>query len=128
MNELPKYIKVASLEKANELSEEYSLRTPIVYTYQRMVEGVVGGVQTDVEYLMSLREESKYDNIEKHKKVQITFDEQPIPEGWEVIHHTSKELILVKRGEDALRQELRDWLDKDGELDSIISIIEDHVP
>jgi len=50
--------------------------------------------------------------------------------GWEIASTSvsSKFYRMVKRGEDTLRQELRDWLDKDGELDSIISIIEDHVP
>jgi len=94
---LPKYIKVTSLKDANEKSELYSLREPIVYTYQRMIEGVVGGIQTDVEYLMSLREEGKYDNIEKYKRFPITDEEQTLPEGWTVIHHTSKELVGVKK-------------------------------
>jgi len=94
MLEHPKYIKVASLQDANEKAELYSLRESIVYTY---AEDQTGRIKTDVEYLMSLREESKYDNVEKFKKVDLAYEEQEVSEGWIMIHHTSKEVVLVKK-------------------------------
>lgn len=106
----PKYIKVKSLKEANDNAELYSLREPIVYTYQREINGKVGGIQTDVEYLMSLREESKYDNAEKFKKVDITYEEQDVPSGWEMIHHTSKEVILLKKGKQPRLSVIRELL------------------
>jgi len=97
--EKPKYVKVSNLVEANKLVEEgYSLRCPIVYTYHS---STTGRIETDVEYLMSLREDGKYDNVEKFRKVPITAEEQGVPDGWEIIHHTSKEMILVKRREEA---------------------------
>ena len=122
---------MSSLQKANELSEEYSLRTPIVYTYQRMVDGVVGGIQTDVEYLMGLREESKYDNVERFVKVPILEEEQEVPYGWSMIHHTSKEVVLVKKGNQpklsVIREALinahrtvEDWDERDDNLSNNI--------
>lgn len=94
--EKPKYVKVTTIYAANEIADEYSLRTPIVYTHT----DEKGQVNTDVEYLMSLREPNKYDDIEKYMRIPITSEEQTLPEGWEVIHHTSKELVIVKRGTD----------------------------
>lgn len=90
----PKYIKVTSLKEANALSEDYTLREAIVYTY---ADDFSGRIKTDVEYLMSLREENKYDNIEKYRSFLITGEEQTLPEGWQIIHHTSKELIGVTK-------------------------------
>ena len=49
--------------------------------------------------LMSLSEPTKYDDIEKYKKLPITEQEGTIPRGWKVIHHTSKEFIIVKKHE-----------------------------
>lgn len=94
--EYPKYIKVKNLKEANEKADLYSLREPIVYQYS--IDGVNGAFGTDVEYLMSLREETKYDNVEKFKKVEITTEEQEVPPGWGMIHHTSKEVVLVYKG------------------------------
>jgi len=95
MSEHPKYIKVSSLKDANELSDLYTLREAIVYTYTP--DNSPGYTVTDVEYLMSLREDSKYDNIEKYRSFPITGEEQTLPDGWIIIHHTSKELIGVTK-------------------------------
>lgn len=94
-SELPKYIKVKSLKEVNENAELYSLREPIVYQYS--IDGGNGAFSTDVEYLMSLREENKYDNIDKYRSFPITSEEQTMPDGWQVLHHTSKELIGVTK-------------------------------
>jgi len=93
-NEKPKYIRVFNLEKANEKYDEgYRVHTPIVTITQ---EDVSARVVSDISYLMSLSEPTKYDDIEKYKKLPITEQEGTVPENWRVIHHTSKELIVVK--------------------------------
>jgi len=94
MSEKPKYIKVTTLQRANELSDDYTLRETVIYSYS---DDMSGRIKTDVEYLLSLREESKYDDIEKYRSFPITGEEQTLPEGWQVIHHTSKELIGVTK-------------------------------
>ena len=94
VEEREKYLWVESLQEANELAEEYSIKDVVVqhYTYPGN-----GAITSEVSFIMSRREAGKYDDIEKYRKVPITEEEQTVPEGWEVIHHTSKELILVKR-------------------------------
>ena len=94
MSEKPKYIKVTTLQRANELSDDYTLRETVIYSYS---DDMSGRIKTDVEYLLSLREESKYDDIEKYRSFPITGEEQTLPEGWQVIHHTSKELIAITK-------------------------------
>lgn len=96
MSEKPKYIKVTSLQKANEMSEEYSLREPIVYQHTK--DGAPGHIFTDVEYLMSLREDAKYENVEAFKRMPITDDWTLVPDGVQIIHHTSKEMIVTRKG------------------------------
>ena len=49
--------------------------------------------------VLSQRSEGKYDDITSFKKAPILEQEQPVPDGWDIIHHTSKEMILVKRNE-----------------------------
>lgn len=49
--------------------------------------------------VLSQRSEGKYDDITSFKKAPILEQEQTVPDGWEIIHHTSKEMILVKRNE-----------------------------
>lgn len=49
--------------------------------------------------VLSQRSEGKYDDITSFKKAPILEQEQAVPEDWEIIHHTSKEMILVKRSE-----------------------------
>lgn len=49
--------------------------------------------------VLSQRSDGKYDDIKAFKSIPITSEEQVMPEGWEVIHHTSKEFIVVNRSE-----------------------------
>ena len=49
--------------------------------------------------VLSQRSEGKYDDITSFKKAPILEQEQTVPDGWDIIHHTSKEMILVKRNE-----------------------------
>lgn len=92
----PKYIRVFDLEKANLKYEEgYKIHSPIVTEY-RIGDG---NPQTQISYLMGLSEPSKYDDIEKYRRFPITEQEQTLPKGWCVLHHTSKELIGVKKTE-----------------------------
>jgi len=89
--ELLKYKTTGKLSVVNELYEKgYRLHTvlPVISEY-----GNTWGYQ----YILSLSEPSKYDDVTKFKKINITFEEQEVPEGWEIIHHTSKEMILVKK-------------------------------
>ena len=92
MSDMKKYIILAGNtlpeleDKVNLFSDDYGLREICI--------------NDDWFYAsMSLREDNKYDNIEKYKKLEITYEEQTIPAGWQVIHHTSKELIVVKKYE-----------------------------
>ena len=119
-----KYIEVFNILRVNELEEKgYRLHTKLPRLY---VDDASGRIMTDYVYTMSLQEPSKYDDMVAFKKMPITYEEQPIPVGWKAIHHTAKEIVLKKTGEASLVQELKDWLDKDGELDSVISIVEDY--
>ena len=84
-----KYIIVDRIDLANDLVEKgYKLHTAI---HRGSADGVIW-----ISYIMSLSEPSKYDDIEKYMKIPIEYEEQVIPEGWRVLHHTSKELIIVK--------------------------------
>ena len=119
-----KYILTDNIPRVNELYQlGYRVHTVTVHTYREDMTGSI--VSTDM-YLMSLQEPSKYDDMVAFKKMPITYEEQPIPVGWKAIHHTAKEIVLKKTCEATLIQELKDWFDKDGELDSIISIVEDY--
>ena len=120
-----KYRQVYDISRVNELYEEgYRLHTVATETFQ---EDNTARMITRPFYLMSLQEPNKYENIDKYKSFQITREEQTLPEGWQILHHTSKELIGVTKHEgDKLRNALRDWLACDGELDSVISIVEDY--
>ena len=96
-----KYVTVSaeSTMDANEFHEEYVSNGYRLHT-QNVVSNTVDGVPyKEIILTYSLQEDSKYDDIEKYMKVNITDEEQTIPEGWSVIHHTSKELILVKKHE-----------------------------
>ena len=119
---MKKYRQVDNIPRVNELYEEgYRVHsvTPQISEY---------GHTNGHIYLMSLQEPNKYDNIDKYKSFQITREEQTLPEGWTILHHTSKELIgVTKHGEDTIRKELSEWLANDGELDSILSIVEDYI-
>jgi len=71
-------------EKINEVSETYSLRE----TFK----------DANTFYAtLGLRESSKYDDIDKYRSFPITGEEQTLPDGWLIIHHTSKELIGVTK-------------------------------
>ena len=87
---LPKYAVTESVYDANELYDVgYRLHTVIPLSSE---DGCTWGMY----YIMSLREPTKYDNIDLFKKIEITYDEKKVPDGWRTIHHTSKELIVVK--------------------------------
>jgi len=96
-----KYLWVTTLEEANRLAEEYSIKEVVV----KYIGGVGNYYYPETHYLLSRRETGKYDDIERFKRVPISEEEQTVPEGWGVLHHTSKELILVKRG----RESQREW-------------------
>ena len=128
MSEKPKYIKVTTLQRANELSDDYTLRETVIYSYS---DDMSGRIKTDVEYLLSLREESKYDNVEAFKRMPITDDWTDVPEGVEIIHHTSKEMIVTKKGKHPRLSVIREaivnaysavenWDVKDGNLSNNI--------
>ena len=89
-----KYVRTYSIEGCNKRYEE-GYRVHSVITTLRQ-EDVSGRFMTDISYLMSFQEQNKYDDIDKFKKLIITEQEQTVPQGWRVIHHTSKELIAVK--------------------------------
>jgi len=91
-----KYIRVFDIEQANKhyREEGYTIKEPLITIRQ---EDMSGRIVTDISYLMSLQEPSKYDDVTMFKKLSITFDETQVPEGWTIIHHTSKEMILVKK-------------------------------
>lgn len=84
-----KYIGVNDIQLANALVENgYKLHSAVPRSDR-------DGNQW-ITYIMSLSDPSKYDDIDRFKKIPIESEEQTIPEGWRVIHHTSKELIIVK--------------------------------
>jgi len=120
-----KYIHVYDMKRVNELyAEGYSHKETVVEIES---DDATGRIVSKVSYVVSLQEPNKYENIDKYKSFQITREEQTLPEGWQILHHTSKELIGVTKHEgDKLRNALRDWLACDGELDSVISIVEDY--
>ena len=92
----PKYIKVTSLQDANEKSHLYSLREPIVYTYQ---DDFSGQVKTDVEYLLSLREPSKYEDITNLIDVEPSQVDEYLAKGYIVTDSWSKFIRMVKKRE-----------------------------
>lgn len=91
MNEKKYLVRTASttqdLDNAiNEVADEYYLA--------HLIEK-----QDILVAVLSQRSEGKYDDITSFKKAPILEQEQTVPDGWEIIHHTSKEMILVKRNE-----------------------------
>jgi len=96
-----KYVTVIadSVSDANEYHLEYTEKGYRLHTQNAVSYTVDGVPYREIILTYSLQEDSKYDDIEKYMKVNITDEEQTIPEGWQVIHHTSKELILVKKHE-----------------------------
>ena len=121
---MKKYILVTDMLRVNELYQDgYRCHTHTVHTYH---DDMSGRIMSKDQFLMSLQEPSKYDDMTAFKKMPITFEEQPVPQGWKGIHHTSKEMILKKAGEDEFYKAMREWLAGDGELDSVISIVEDY--
>jgi len=92
--DLGKYREVFDMKRVNALYlEGYSHKETIVETYS---DDKTGRIVTKKSYMMSLQEPSKYDDMLAFKKMPITFEEQPVPEGWKGIHHTSKEMILKR--------------------------------
>ena len=90
-----KYVRTHSIEACNKRYREegYKVHSVIVNHDQ------IGdqNPRSNISYLMSLQEPSKYDDVAIFKKLPITFDETLVPDGWKIIHHTSKEMILVKK-------------------------------
>jgi len=92
--DLGKYREVFDMLRVNELVEEgYKLHTVTPRTYS---DDASNKIKTDCVYMMSLQEPSKYDDMLAFKKIPITVEETPVPEGWKAIHHTSKEMILKR--------------------------------
>lgn len=119
-----KYIQVYDMERVNELYKDgYRLHTVAVETYQ---EDRTARTVSKPVYMMSLQEPSKYLGVRWVMRMNLTHEKQEIPDGWKIIHHTAKEMVLVEKGEDPLYKELREWIASDGELDSVISIVEDY--
>ena len=88
MTEQKKYILVHSKQDANEWEQKnYRVHT---FTVAPVENGMI-----QEYYLMSLKEESKYDDVEAFRSVPITPNWQQVPEGIRIIHHTSKEVIQV---------------------------------
>ena len=85
-----KYQTVYDIDEANKLVElGYKLHTFFAAPVEHdMVQEC---------YVMSLQDQSKYDDIDKYRSFPITGEEQTLPEGWTIIHHTSKELIGVTK-------------------------------
>ena len=130
----PKYIKVTSLQDANEKSHLYSLREPIVYTYQ---DDFSGQVKTDVEYLLSLREPSKYEDITNLIDVEPSQVDEYLAKGYTVTDSWSKFIRMVKKREQyprlsVIREAIvnafsvtENWDDKDTNLkNNILSYLE----
>ena len=90
MSDKPKYLIIGASdsvelqERVNQVSDDYSLRETFFgngWYYASM----------------GLRVEGKYDDIEKYRLFPITQQEQTLPDGWQIIHHTSKELVGVTK-------------------------------
>ena len=89
-----KYIRTHSIEACNNRhADGYKVHSVIV-THDQIGDQ---NPRSNISYLMSLQESGKYDDVTLFKKLPITFDETPVPDGWKIIHHTSKEMILVKK-------------------------------
>jgi len=118
---------VDNLIRVNELIEEgYECLTMNVHTYH---DDVAGGVTSVNQYLMILKDKGYSDVVEVRDAPQDDANKLlALNDGW-VISSTSvssKFYRMVKRGEDPLRNALKEWIASDGELDSVISIVEDY--
>ena len=89
-----KYILVYDIPRVNELyTQGYTLKFHTVHTW---TDDHSRSIMSKDQYLMSLSMPSKYDDIVAFKKAPITEDWQDVPDGVKIIHHTSKEMVLVK--------------------------------
>ncbi len=91
---MKKYILVDNIPRVNELyAEGYRVHTAMIEHYNP---DHATKLMARPMYLMSYQEPSKYDDMLAFKKIPITVEEQPIPEGWKAIHHTAKEMVLKR--------------------------------
>ena len=87
---MKKYVTVDNMLRVNELYEQgYKVHTHTVHTYH---DDMSGRVMSKDQFLMSLQEPSKYDDMTAFKKMPILFEEQPVPKGWKAIRFPSSRL------------------------------------
>lgn len=127
MSEQPKkYLILYSITEVNEAVEQgYRLHT----VFQQPPVPTRGLSAT---FIMSLQEPSKYDNVEKFMKVPITTYEQDVPDGWTIIHHTAKEMVLIEKGDSELVTALKEWYynqdnNPEENVQGALGIVEDYV-
>ena len=121
------YRQVYDMKRVNELQAEgYTHKETIVETYS---DDATGRIVSKVSYMMTLKDPGYGDVVEVRDAPQDEANQLlALNDGW-VIASTSvssKFYRMVKRGEDPLRNALKAWIASDGELDSVISIVEDY--
>ena len=128
MSELDKYwvISANSFVQANEKIskfEKLGYKLMDIKPYN----GIGGDCFMITMYLPTtpdLKNHELYENADIGSQRQAELEKQ----GYKAISNYSKHITWAKpRQPDTLRQELRDWLDNDGKLDTITAIIEDYV-